>query len=172
MAVLAVNHGLRVSELCGRWAVKRVKKQRIKYFHEGILASDIKDGYLTIRRLKGSERTCQPLVIHDNPLLDERRAVEQLALITPANQSLFKMDRSTAWRHLQRHGRKAGIRLASAHIRGMKHTLGTLAAENVPVKVLQVQMGHKNPKSTMAYYDITTDEAASRIQGALRGPLV
>jgi integrase len=167
MALMAVNHGLRVSELCGRWATKRVKKQKVRYFHPGILGREVRDGYVTIRRLKGSEATTQPLVAHDNPLFDERSAVEILALKTRPDEPLFKMERTTAWRHLQRHGRAAGIRLAGAHIRGMKHTLGTLAAEKTPVKKLQLQMGHKNPKSTMAYYDVTADEAAETVQKAL-----
>jgi integrase len=171
MAVLAVNHGLRVGELTGRWAVKRVKGQKIRYFHKGILASEVKDGFVTVRRLKGSNRTTQELVSHENPLLNEREAIERLALIKPAYAQLFKMDRSTAWRHFQRHGRKAGIRLSSAHIRGLKHTLGTLAAEKVPVKVLQMQMGHKDPKSAMAYYDVTAQQASARIAAVLGGHL-
>lgn len=167
MALLAVNHGLRVSELCGRWAVKRVKKQKTRYFHKGILGREIRNGMITIRRLKGSKTTTHPLVGHANSLLNERAAVEKLALITPENGQLFKLDRTTAWRHLQRAGRAAGIRLSAAHIRGMKHTLGTLAAEKTPVKKLQLHMGHANPKSTLAYYDVTPEQAAESVEKAL-----
>jgi integrase len=167
MALLALHHGLRVSELCGRWAVRKVKGKRQKYFHPGILGREVKDGHIHIRRLKGSQTTVQPLVRHPNPLFSERAAVERLASETEPNQSLFKLDRTTAWRHLQAHGRTAGIRLAAAHIRGMKHTLGTLAAEKTPVKKLQLHMGHKNPKSTLAYYDVTPAEAAATVEAAL-----
>ena len=172
MAVLAVNHGLRVGELTGRWAVKKVKGQKVRYFHQGILGSEVRDHSLIVRRLKGSNRTIQALVSHDNPLLNEREAVERLALITPKNQSLFQMDRTTAWRHLQKAGRRAGVRLSSASIRGMKHTMGTLAAEKVPVKVLQLQFGHKDPKSAMAYYDVTPQQASTRIAEVLGGQVL
>lgn len=172
MALLAYHHGLRVSELTGRWAVKRVKGQKVAYFHHGIRASDVEDGRLTVVRLKGSKRTCQPLVTHSNPLLNEREALIRLASRKLPNQPLFKFDRTTVWRRLQRHGRKAGIRLSSAHIRGIKHTLGTIAAEKVPVKVLQIQMGHVNPKSTLAYYDVTPERAAETVAEALGGEVI
>lgn len=167
MALLAVNHGLRVSELCGRWAVKHVKKEKVRYFHKGILAREVRNGLITIRRLKGSSITKQPLQPHENPLFDEKRATEQLAAKTPRNEQLFKLDRTTAWRHLQEAGRAAGINLDAAHIRGMKHTLGTLAAEKTPPKELQIQMGHKDGKNTLRYYDTNPEQAAERVHKAL-----
>lgn len=168
MALLAFNHGLRVSELVGRWAVKRAKKQRVKYFHQGILGREVRDGCLTVRRLKGSKVTKHPLVSDPDPLFSEKNATERLALKRGANQPLFKHDRSTVWRRLQRHAHRAGIKLSAASIRGMKHSLGTQASEKVPVKVLQIYMGHVKAESTMAYYDVTPEQAAERVQGCLR----
>lgn len=167
MALLALNHGLRVSELCGRTAIRKVKGVKENYFHPGILAREIREGEIHVRRLKGSKSTNHPLVRHRNPLFDERAAVEKLAASLGRNEQLFDMERTTAWRHLQRAGRSAGIRLTKASIRGLKHTLGTLAAEKTPVKKLQLHMGHKNPKSTLAYYDVTPEEAAETVQEAL-----
>lgn len=170
MAVMAVRHGLRVSELTGRWAVRRVKgrkRKKEKYFHCGIMAREIRNGQITIRRLKGSLTTTQPLEPHANPLLDEKIALEKLALITPPNQPLFKCERTTVWRHFQAAGKAAGVKLTAAHIRGMKHTLGTLASENTSVKKLQIQMGHKKPDSTMAYYDVTPEQAAESVRTSL-----
>ncbi len=173
MALMAVNHGFRVSELCGRWAVRRVKAakgkkvKKIRYFHKGILAREVRDGYISIRALKGSENAHEPLVSNPTPLFDERTALEKLVLITAPNEPLFKLERTTVWRHFQRAGRAAGIALSSAHVRAMKHTLGTLTAEKVPVKVLQKRMRHKNPKSTMAYYDVSDERVASLIETAL-----
>lgn len=173
MAVMAVNHGFRVSELVGRWAIRREKRgkgkkvKKIRYFHKGILAREVRDGYISIRALKGSENAREPLVSNPNPLFDERAALEKLVLITPQNEPLFKMERTTAWRRFQQAGRAAGIALSSAHVRAMKHTLGTLTAEKVPVKVLQKRMRHKNPKSTMAYYDVSAERVASLIEEAL-----
>ena len=76
----------------------------------------------------------------DNPLCDEKEALERLVLNSPGNQQLFKRDRTTVWRHFQAAARAAGLKLTAAHIRGMKHTLGTLAAEKIPLKQLQMQM--------------------------------
>ena len=167
MALLAYNHGLRVSELVGRWAVKRVKKQRVRYFHEGILAREVRNGSITVRRLKGSDVTRHPLKSDSDPLFSEKNATERLALIRRPNQQLFKHDRTTVWRRLQRHAKAAGINLSSASIRGMKHSLGTQASEKVPLKVLQLYMGHKKAESTLKYYDVTPEQAAERVQGCL-----
>lgn len=167
MAVMAVRHGLRVSELTGRQAVKKVKKQRINYFHKGLLAKEVREGFITIRRLKGSETTKQEIEQRDDPLLDEKESLEKLVLITPPNQQLFKVSRATVWRHFQRAARSAGIKLSAASIRGMKHTLGTLASETTPLKKLQIQMGHKKSDSTMAYYDVTPEQAAASVRDAL-----
>ena len=56
MILMAYCHGLRASEVI---AIRR---------------HDIKDGCLGVRRLKGSKRTVQPLLEHENPLLNERLA--------------------------------------------------------------------------------------------------
>lgn len=167
IALLARNHGLRVSELCGRWASKRVNKQWVRYFHDGILAREVREGYITIRRLKGSSVTKHPLVTDTDPLFDERAATERLALKKSRHQPLFKMDRTTVWRRLQAAGKAAGIRLSSCHVRGMKHTLATEVSKKKTVKELQLYLGHKNPKSTMVYYDVTPEQAAESVQGCL-----
>lgn len=168
LALLAYNHGLRVSELCGRWATKKVKGNKVRYFHQGILAREVRHGQITVRRLKGSKVTTHPLRSDPDPLFNERNATEQLALKKNPNQSLFKLDRTTAWRHLQKAGRAAGVNLAAASVRGMKHSLGTEMSEKHPVKVLQLYMGHVKAESTMCYYDVTPEEAAERVQGSFR----
>ena len=177
MAALSVNHGLRVTEIVGGWVLVKTgqkvagKEVKKKVWHSGITPDAIKDGMLVVQRVKGSKRTEQPLVVHPNPLLDERAALERLVLLTPQNQPLFKMHRTTAWRRLQRHGRTAGVRLRAASVRGLKHTLGTLMAEKIPVaggvKAIQLQMGHESVKSSLAYYDLTPEEAARRALAAL-----
>jgi integrase len=60
MIVLAYRHGMRTSEVCG-----------LKL--EGV---DLKNGQITIRRLKGSLKTTQPLCDQQGePLLSEKRLV-------------------------------------------------------------------------------------------------
>jgi len=60
MLLLTYRHGLRASEVAG------------------IRLDDIENGHLTVARLKGSLRTCQPIVLHPGqPLLDEVRALRE-----------------------------------------------------------------------------------------------
>jgi len=60
MILIAFRHGMRASEVCGL-EVKDV---------------DIKNGEITIRRLKGSLKTTQPLAdLQGQPLLSEKRVM-------------------------------------------------------------------------------------------------
>ena len=60
MILIAFRHGMRASEVCGL-EVKDV---------------DIKNGEITIRRLKGSLKTTQPLAdLQGQPLLSEKRVL-------------------------------------------------------------------------------------------------
>jgi integrase len=149
LMVVALNHGLRVSEVTR------------------ITPHDIRGGQLTVRRLKGSKTTDQPLVEHQDPLLSEAAALTELARRTPKNQPLFKMHRSTAWRRIQRHAKAAGISERKASVRSLKHTLATLTIDRAGVKAVQLQLGHVSAKNTLVYTDISTEEAAARVRGAL-----
>lgn len=149
LMAIALNHGLRVSEVI-----------RITPDH-------IRGGMLTVRRLKGSRTTIQPLVESDNPLLSEAAPLTELSRILPRNQSIFKMHRSTAWRRIQRYARAAGISVAKASVRSLKHTLATLTIDKAGVKAVQLQLGHVSAKNTLVYTDLSTDEAAARVKGAL-----
>jgi integrase len=147
LMAIALNHGLRVSEVLA------------------IKPPDIKGNILTVRRLKGSKTTRQPLVTHENPLLSEARELLELARQTPRNQSIFKMHRSTAWRHIQRHAKSAGIGAAS--VRVLKHTLATLTIETAGVKAVQLQLGHVSAKNTLIYTDMLPAVASERVRKAL-----
>ena len=68
-----------------------------------LTGDSIDNGYLKIERLKGSEGGVQALVVHPNPLLDERKALIDYAAKLLANQPLFKMCRQTYWRHVRAH---------------------------------------------------------------------
>src|SRR5256885_16151176 len=55
--LLAYRHGLRREEI------------------SRLTLEDVRDGQIDVRRLKGSLHTLQPLQSHDNPLLDEKKAL-------------------------------------------------------------------------------------------------
>src|SRR5450755_1654946 len=68
-------HGLRASEATG------------------LKTDQIRDGYLSVQRLKGSLKTRQPLVTHKNPLLDEKTALETVVAGLPSKSRLFPISR-------------------------------------------------------------------------------
>ena len=167
LAVLSLTKACRVSEFTGRWAIKRANKQKIKYFHKGLLASEVRDGYIKFRRLKGSKNVDLPIERNANPLFDEWESLHKLALITPPNQELFQMSRTTVWRHFQQGARKAGIKLSGASVRGMKHTWATLTAPSMTVREQQKVSGHVKVDSLMQYHDVSVEQAAARSKAAL-----
>jgi type 1 fimbriae regulatory protein FimB len=60
MILLAFRHGMRASEICNL----------------ELRDVDLKNGQITIRRLKGSLTTTQPLAdVQDSPLMSERRVL-------------------------------------------------------------------------------------------------
>src|ERR1700747_2842856 len=73
--LLMAVHGLRISE-----AVQ-------------LRTTNFKDGFLSVKRLKNSLASCQPLLATKNPLLDEQTAIHQLLEETPEGGFLF----TTEW---------------------------------------------------------------------------
>ena len=57
-----------------------------------ITGKNIRDGYLTVERLKGSEKTTQPLISHNEPLLNYKDALIKRAGKFP-DTPLFSMSR-------------------------------------------------------------------------------
>ena len=102
--LVAFWHGLRASE-----AVK-------------LTPANFSDGYLTIKRLKGSYKTAHPLVEDGEELLDERAAVarwlEQHKALHAGDgclQRLFPVSRIQFWRLFRRYGgTRPAFRSASA----------------------------------------------------------
>jgi integrase len=70
--VLALNHCMRVSELAGGAPATKNKPAQLP-----LMLADVEPGYITVRRLKGSLVTRQPLVNHrGHPALSDRPAIE------------------------------------------------------------------------------------------------
>lgn len=92
---------------------------------------NVQGNYLVFDRLKGSDPCEQELVEHENPLLSERQAMIELARNTRFNQPLFKMHRSTYFRHVRRYCRAIGVPSTSARTTVLKHTLGKIGRAHV-----------------------------------------
>ena len=150
MILVAFSHGLRASEVI---AIRR---------------DAINDGYLTVRRLKGSNRTVQPLIENDNPLLNERKGLIEFADKSSGNQFLFRVTRQHFWRLLQRYGKAAGIPAHLSHPHVLKHSIAMQTIESAGIENVRQYLGHKSMSSTGEYLKVNDAEASAAISAATK----
>ena len=163
MILLAYRHGLRASEVCGL----------------RLADVDLKDGAITIQRLKGSLKTVQPLYAHrGQPLLDEVSALRSWLKVRPADGSdyLFtsqkggRLDRTQFFRIFRAIAEAAGLPAEKRHPHCLKHSLAShLVAGNVNLALIKQALGHRSISSTMVYVGTTDAQAAEAVQAALMG---
>ena len=163
MILLAYRHGLRASEVCG------VKLADV----------DLKAGSISIRRLKGSLHTIQPLYQHrGQPLLDETAALRAWLRKRPADGSDFlftsqkggKLGRTQFFRNFQTVAESAGLEVQKRHPHVLKHSLAShLVAGNANLALIRQALGHRSISSTMQYIGTSDSEAAEALQKALMG---
>jgi site-specific recombinase XerD len=161
MILLAYRHGLRASEVCG-----------LK-----LADMDLKAGSISIRRLKGSMHTIQPLYPHrGQPLLDEAAALRAWLRNRPTDGSdyLFtsqkggKLSRIQFFRVFQTVAEIAGLSVEKRHPHVLKHSLAShLVAGNANLALIRQALGHRSIQSTMAYIGTSDAQAAEAIQKAL-----
>lgn len=161
MILLAYRHGLRASEVCGLQ----------------LNDVDLKAGSISIRRLKGSLQTVQPLYPHrGKPLLDETVALRAWFRERPNDGSdyLFtsqkggRIDRTQFFRLFQAVASAAGISSEKRHPHVLKHSLAShLVAGNVNLALVRQALGHRSITSTMQYVGTSDGQAAEAAQAAL-----
>jgi type 1 fimbriae regulatory protein FimB len=153
MILIAFRHGMRASEVCGL-ELKDV---------------DLKNSGITIRRLKGSLKTTQPLAdLQGQPLLSEKRVLRAWLAERGSYPSKYvftsqksgKMHRSQFYRVFASAAKKAGLPADKRHPHCLKHALRVaLVGANVNLAVIRQALGHKSIAST-AIYTVPTDETA------------
>lgn len=163
MILLAYRHGLRASEVCGL----------------RLADVDLKNGALSIQRLKGSMQTVQPLYAHrGQPLLDEVSTLRAWLKVRPVDGSdyLFtsqkggRLDRTQFFRVFQAVAEAAGLPDEKRHPHVLKHSLAShLIAGNVNLALVRQALGHRSISSTMVYVGTTDAQAAEAVQAALMG---
>jgi site-specific recombinase XerD len=161
MILLAYRHGLRASEVCG------LKLADI----------DLKAGSISIRRLKGSLQTVQPLHAHrGKPLLDEMSALRAWLRVREQDGSdyLFtsqkggRLDRTTFFRIFQTIAEAASLPVEKRHPHILKHSLAShLVAGNVNLALIRQALGHRSINSTLKYIGTSDGQAAEAAQAAL-----
>ena len=163
MILLAYRHGLRASEVCG------IKLADV----------DLKAGSISIRRLKSSLHTVQPIYQHrGQPLLDETAALRAWLRKRPADGSdyLFtsqkggKLGRTQFFRNFQTVAESAGLSVEKRHPHVLKHSLAShLVAGNANLALIRQALGHRSISSTLLYIGTTDAQAAEALQKALMG---
>jgi type 1 fimbriae regulatory protein FimB len=143
MLLVMFNHGLRVSEVIG------------------LTRDNVQGNLLVVQRLKGSEKTAQPL------LTSEREALLGLA---EHEGPFFPISRITAWRRMKQYCHEASIPEFKARPHALKHTTGKLGLRGgMTLPELQAYLGHKNGSNTMIYLkedDATASKAFAAAVGA------
>ena len=150
MFLVGFHHGLRISEILG------------------ITADAIQDGYLTVARLKGSERTTQALVSHPEPLLDEAKTLIEYARKCGGNQRLFRLSRQHAWALFQRYAALSGLPQHKAHPHVLKHSIAMQTIDKAGIQNVRKRLGHKSMASTGAYLKVSDEEASAAVERALK----
>lgn len=150
MILMAYSHGLRASEVLE------------------ITPDSVKDGLLEVRRLKGSLRTRQPLIVSEEPLLDEAETWFDFTLKIPRNQKVFPISRQHFWRLMQRYAEAAGIPERKRHPHVLKHTIALQTIHSAGIQNVRQYLGHKSMASTGEYLKLTDAEASAAVASALK----
>ena len=161
MILLAYRHGMRASEVCG------LKQSDL----------NLADGSMSIRRLKGSLHTVQPLYRHKGqPLLDEIAALRSWLRRRQPDGSDFlflsqkggRLHRSQFFRIFRGCASAAGLASMKCHPHVLKHSLAShLVAGNVNLALIGHCLGHKAISSTMKYVGISDSQSGQAAQAAL-----
>ena len=161
MILIAFRHGMRASEVCGL-EVKDL---------------DLKNGEITIRRLKGSLKTTQPLAdLQGQPLLSEKRVLRAWQAERGNHPSKYvfvsqksgKVHRSQFYRVFAAAAEKAGLPADKRHPHCLKHSLGVaLVGANVNLAIIKQALGHKSIASTSIYTQASDEMAGKAVLNAL-----
>ena len=149
MLQLAFFHGLRVSEVIN------------------LTADNVRDGQLSVQRLKGSNHTVQPLLESENELLNEKKAVFAFTQNMHGKQRLFDISRQHATRLMKRYAKAAGLPAHKAHMHVLKHSIAMQLIHTAGIENTRQWLGHKSISSTGEYLKVNDEDAARAVRGAL-----
>jgi integrase len=147
--LLGYTHGLRIAEVCA------------------LTPQNFANGYITVRRLKGSLKTTQPLVTHTNELLNERPAIETWLKQFTTRQRIFGIQRSMLGKLFERYARLAGVPKHHRHFHVLKHSIAMHAIREAGIEGVRQYLGHKSISSTGVYLKVDDAQASAAVQGAL-----
>jgi integrase len=126
-------------------------------------------GFVSVQRLKGSLRTVQPLVSHDEPLLNERPAIEALLTTLQPGQRLFgRLTKQNANYRFAKYARLAGLPKHKRHTHCLRHSRAMHTIRTAGIENVRQLCGHASIAST-GYYLKVSDSSAWAALGAGAG---
>ena len=133
-----------------------------------LTADNIRDGFVTVQRLKGSLKTTQPLIEHEDPLLNEKAALEKAASEAQPGARLFAVSRVQFFRLMRKHAAAAGIPQHKAHPHVLKHSIAMQTIRGAGIENVRAYLGHKSISSTGEYLKVDDDAASAAVASALK----
>ncbi len=126
-------------------------------------------GFVTVQRLKGSFKTTQPLVIHSEPLLNERPAVEALlATLQPTERLFGTLKKQNANYRFGKYAKLAGLPKHKQHTHCLRHSRAMHTIKAVGIENVRQLCGHRSIASTGEYLKVS-DSSAWAALGAEAG---
>jgi type 1 fimbriae regulatory protein FimB len=187
MKALTPNEMLKVLKIAS--ASKRNHAMILCAFRFGMRASevcdlrlsdlDIKNGTITVRRLKGSRTSVGALTnVQGQPLLsvtrvlnawlEERQTWQDASDFVFISQKGGKLDRSAFFRIFQTVAEEAGMPIEKRHPHCCKHSLGfAMVAANRSLTTVQNALGHRSVASTGVYAQPSREQVDRAIQATL-----
>lgn len=117
-------------------------------------------GFVTVQRLKGSLKTVQPLVTHNEPLLDERAALESLIRTLQPTQRLFgTLKKQNANYRFAKYAKLAGLPKHKQHTHCLRHSRAMHTIKTVGIENVRQLCGHRSIASTGEYLKVSDSSA-------------
>lgn len=143
-------HGLRASEAIG------------------LTPENFVDGNLTVQRIGGSERTIQPLVVHENLLLNERAAMEWIErrrnTLADGDRRLFPISRIQFYRLMRRYGGLAGLPEHLCHPSVLRNSIAMRLVREGRVEKVMKHLGQLHAGSRQASNGVKNYARSLRIR--------
>lgn len=146
--VVSLWHATRVSELLA------------------ITAADIHDGQLTIRRMKGSITTNQPIRLDSDPLFDASPLITLASQAPSADTRLFPWVRQRCDQFIRLYGHRANIDPKKCHMHALRHSMAIMLWDHTAgnIGLLQRHLGHKSASSSLIYlYESDARKASAAV---------
>jgi integrase len=171
MICVAFLHALRAHEVVGglaQWKDKKTKEKKRAHY-PGLKPSNVIGTKLVVKRLKNSNPVEDELVEHENPLLNERRALLDLCRSLTRNQKLFPISARTFQRRMHLYGKRAGLPELYCHPHTLKHSVLTHLLGTMDLKEIQDRSGHKSLDSLSIYLHPKKAAVEAKVSRALQG---